>query len=360
MRLWDPATGKTTRELLRHAGCALVVAFAPDGKTVASGGEDAKVRLWDPATGKHLRECAGHTNLVTALAFAPDGKTVYSGSHDGTIRQWDVAGGKELRRWDGGGGWARTLALSPDGRTLAVANENGTARLWEVATLQVRRFFKTDDGYTWAVAFAPDGRAVATAGDDRTVRLWDVTGLAGRTKPPAPTADELEALWADLGGPDAPRAYTAVWALAAAPKESLPFLAKRLRPEKVPEVDDKRIARLIADLDDESFEVREKASRELEERWRQAERAARKALADGKLSAEQRLRIGRLIEKVGGPSLPPEELRALRGVEALERLGRPDGLRLLEELAKGPADAPLTREAKAAVERLAGRGKGVP
>src|SRR5437868_6479344 len=64
----------TTR--LRHPGGAIIVAFSPDGKTLASGGNDELIGLWNPSTGAELRRFKGHDDGVNALAFAPDGKTL--------------------------------------------------------------------------------------------------------------------------------------------------------------------------------------------------------------------------------------------------------------------------------------------
>src|SRR5262249_37230557 len=61
------------------------VAFAPDGGSVATAGDDLFVRLWDPATGQEQRTLEGHTSLVSAVAFAPNGKTLASASRDGTV-----------------------------------------------------------------------------------------------------------------------------------------------------------------------------------------------------------------------------------------------------------------------------------
>src|SRR5437879_111223 len=57
----------------RHGGAANAVAYAPDGKTLASAGEDQTVRLWDVATGKEIHACAGHRDDVLSVAYAPDG-----------------------------------------------------------------------------------------------------------------------------------------------------------------------------------------------------------------------------------------------------------------------------------------------
>src|SRR5262245_1955072 len=62
----------------RHGQWARCVAFSPDGKTVASGGEDRTIRLWDRATGKEIRRLAGHRSGVCRLAFTPDGKHLVS------------------------------------------------------------------------------------------------------------------------------------------------------------------------------------------------------------------------------------------------------------------------------------------
>jgi WD40 repeat protein len=83
---------------------ATALAFAPDSKTLASGGEDCSVRLWSPMTGKELRRFGEHADKISALAFSADGKLLASGSRDGVIRFWEVGSGRELRQFVGHGG----------------------------------------------------------------------------------------------------------------------------------------------------------------------------------------------------------------------------------------------------------------
>src|SRR5262249_47089835 len=155
--------------------------------------------------------------------------------------------------------------------------------------------------------------------------------------------DELRSAWEDLGG-DAGKAYRAIGALAAAPDQAVPFLTERVRPAAAP--DAKRVAKLLVELDDERFEVREQASKELGGLGCLAEPALRKAL-DGRPSAEARRRLTALLEKVTAATPTPEEVRAIRVVEALEQAGTATARRLMTDLAGGTPEARLTREAKA-------------
>jgi hypothetical protein len=176
-----------------------------------------------------------------------------------------------------------------------------------------------------------------------------VTGLGAGGAGAEPTPRRLEELWRDLGGADAGRAYDAVWRLAAAPRQAVPLLRGRMRPAAP--VPAGRIARWVADLDDDNFAVREQASRELEAAGGAARAALQKALA-GEPSAEVRRRAEALLQKLDGAAPSPGQLRPLRALEALEQCGTPEARQALRELAEGAPGARLTEEARAALRRL--------
>jgi RNA polymerase sigma factor (sigma-70 family) len=173
--LWDASTGQEIRRLNHAATC---IAFSPDGRTVASGDRNNVVRLWDVAAGKERGQLAGHRDDVLCVAFSPDGKTLASAGgvngHDLSIRLWDVASGRHLDQLTGHTGPIQSIAFSPDGRLLASASNDRTVRLWDVARGKESGRLNGHHGAVHSVAFSPDGKTLASGGRDKTLRLWDV------------------------------------------------------------------------------------------------------------------------------------------------------------------------------------------
>ncbi len=166
------ATGQERAALKGHTRPGYCLAFAPDGRTLATGSADGTVTLWDSVQRPERPALEGHTDLVRSVAFSPDGKTLASAGWDRTVRLWDRATGKRRATLEGHGHWAWCVAFAPDGKTLASASEDGTVKLWDVDSARIRVTLRRQNGAVWCVAFAPDGKTLATGGWE--VKLWDV------------------------------------------------------------------------------------------------------------------------------------------------------------------------------------------
>ena len=111
---------------------------------------------------------------------------------------------------------------------------------------------------------------------------------------------------------------------------------------------------MVARLDAEAFADREQAAAELQRFGPNAVAGVKARLARA-ASAEVRDRLTRFLDRYDGPDRSPHDLRCIRGVAALEAMGTAGARALLTELAKGPADDLLTREAQAASRRSGAR-----
>lgn len=412
--LWEVATGKEVRQFRGLFAYGTALAFAPDGQTLSAWGRDAgnqqsvwqwdaatgaerrqakiaqvnngifsadgaqlivfgangQIRFWDVATAKDVRQVAVQNQFVSSFAASPDGKLL---AIDGQtredrkriIRVWDVAANKQIRQFgepkDVGQRFTLpTLAFSPDGRTVASVSgevaDRGIA-LWEVASGKMRRQFTGHQREISAVAFSPDGRYLASASGDSTALIWDLAAVDAKDTPANVTEKELAELDADLAGGDAVKANRAIALLVRHPKLAVPFLQERLKPTVA--VDAQQVEKLVNDLSSKEADAVKQATDELMKLAELAEPALRKALAANP-AAEVKQRIEKLLQALTGAIVPAEQLRVLRQVEILERIGMPEARQVLEALAKGAPGSRLTQESQAAVQRLQKRKESTP
>jgi WD40 repeat protein len=356
VKVWDLATGKAVRSFPTHTGAVYTLGLSPDGQALATGGSDG-LRLWDLNTGKEMRPALTDSQTL-AVAFSPCGKLVASGERD-AVRLWELATGKEVQALTGYKGELSFLIFSADGRRLYSSSYDRMVRVWEVRTGKLVREMDGHASWVWGIALAPDEKTLASCGYDTKLLCWDLSGVSRpAVKAVKLSTKELEGYWGDLGEQDAGKAYKAVWALAADPERSLPLLKKRLAAKKAAgALTPGQIGRLIGELDSDEFEVREKASEDLEKAGRQAEPALRRAMPRAP-SLEAKRRMERLLAGLRPSSLSAEELTVIRGVQVLEYIGTPEARKVLKALSQGANGVRLSEEATQAVTRLARASKG--
>jgi RNA polymerase sigma factor (sigma-70 family) len=369
IRLVDLATGKDRQRLPAGDERVAGAAFTPDGRSLIVWHADHRAVVWDVAAGKKVRQFefaetrhpvprpvppggnGGRSASYYIAAASPDGRLVAYANQDNFLAVHEVATGKPVRLVENLADSAGTLAFSPDGRSLAWSGwRQPVIHLLELATGKERIRFDGHKGGVTALAFTANGRTLVSGSGDTTALVWDLTNNLGSN---AGLLD-VDAAWRDLASGDAEEAFGVMRRLASSPKDAVALVRQRVFPIRVP--DEKRLAKLIADLDSDQFELRAAAQRELEKHGETAVHAYRAALQRNP-TIELRRRLEGLDEQqtreIWSPG--PERLRALRAVEVLELAGTPEARGVLKTLAEGALGAQLTEEAKSSQLRLANR-----
>jgi WD40 repeat protein len=400
IRFWQTTNRREVVRIETRQGFILSLVFAPDGKSLAStawadhhqlgpvpAAYGNTVGFWDVATESRLAALSSafdklrplpHQGLeaparnpprtVHTVALSPDGRTIASLGLDNVIRLWDWNTAREVHHWKSVGheedplpdafvasqSCVEPLTFSPDGRLLAVGS-GSSVFLYETATGKLRHRLDGHQAYINGFAFRGDSATLVTASYDCTALVWDLTGgrlRNGRLQAAGLGKAEMEELLKVLSGDDAAAAGQAIWRLAAAGRGTVAFLKQRVQALK--RVSERGLEKLIADLDDPRFQVRERVTQELDRLDGQSAPALRKALAAGP-TLEVRRRIEALLTKQATRLLPREQLPGVRAVEVLEHIGTAEAQELLRSLAAGAPEARMTLAARASLDRLAGR-----
>ncbi|MFC5455089.1 c-type cytochrome domain-containing protein [Prosthecobacter fluviatilis] len=179
VELINPVTRVVVRKLMGFKGKANAVAFSPDGATVyAAGGEAGivgMVKSWKTSDGTALQSFEGHLDAAYALAVSPDGKMIATGAYDQKIRLWDTATGKEIALLKGHNGAVNGLSFRPDGKVLASASADRTVKLWSIPSGQRLDTLSQPTKEQTSTVFSADGKHLFAAGGDNRIRQWSIS-----------------------------------------------------------------------------------------------------------------------------------------------------------------------------------------
>ena len=338
--------------------------ISPDGRYLAASSnvpalrQIGKLAYFDLLAGKEVFSKTFYLGGYGGVAFSPDGKYLAVAGGRGfrdkevmtsPLQLWAVPSDKVVRDFETKAS-SHSLLFSRDGRLLAAVSHNRIL-VFEVATGKLRRSFTGHELNVKRIAFSRDGRQLVSGGEDCRVFVWDNTGLFGKTPSAKLESKDLDLLWSELSSENGVKGNDALWSLAAHPQEAIPYL--KLRLARLTDADFERVEKLIKQLDDDRFKVRDQAAKELAKIGEAAVPELIRALAHK--SQEVTEAAKRLLAKIGtgeDPVRSPNARRMIRAVEVLEQIGTAEAKSLLKELQQRSSALILHREAAGALKRM--------
>jgi len=355
--------------------------------------ERPAIELYDVETGKLLRKLKptfvnakdGGRGNILKFKFSADEQLVFGEVHEaGELKNGFSGERVSVSIWNAETGevlqdivldpamyvfWRETLSrslvgvmsISQDRRLLALARTNGRdyghrfestpIEIWEVASGQ-KRADLTGHGPIADLAFSSDDHCLASSSDDTTILIWDLNRpLNPRKRRTSLAEKELDDCWRILFERDAVKADLAIWSFIDCPDDSLPYLQRKLQPASIP--DAARVRRLLADLDSGDFKTRTRADDELSKYGELILTQIDQAMKESN-ALESRRRLESLASKARMATAPFSSMTRIgewRALEIIEKIGRPQAIKLLRDLANGARDGQLTIAAKAALVR---------
>jgi serine/threonine protein kinase len=177
VRVWNADDGNTVFIYQKHTDFVRSVAWSPDGKRIASSSDDKTAQVWNASDGGNGFSYSGHTDTVNMVVWSPDGKRIASASRDKTVQVWNMNDGGNVFTYSGHSSGVRSVAWSPDGKRIASASFDRTVQVWDAGDGSNPFTYRGHTSLVWSVAWSPDGKHIASSSgsEDKTVQVWDAS-----------------------------------------------------------------------------------------------------------------------------------------------------------------------------------------
>jgi WD40 repeat protein len=170
--LWDIATGETILSLTCQSKPVRYLSFSPDGSLILSAA-GTSITLWN-LSGQPVRNFPGNVTHVWNVIFSPDGSRIYSTSLQEKFSMWDTETAEKVAAFEGHTRTVLAVDASSDGSLLASGSLDQNIIIWDAVTKTPLRTINAHAGNIYSVCFSPDNRFLVSASLDETAKIWDV------------------------------------------------------------------------------------------------------------------------------------------------------------------------------------------
>lgn len=179
-----------------HSGYVFCLDFNCDGRLLASGGMDCKIRIWNINTRSAIHILSGHTAQITSVAFSPNGNLLASSSRDKTVRLWLLSNTQAqlIQILEGHKAWVKDISFSSDGKLLASGGDDQRIHLWQIETSQLLTTLQLHDDSIQCIKFDKVRNLVTSAGQDGTVRFFPLKHIESGPHIPQGHYDQVNAI----------------------------------------------------------------------------------------------------------------------------------------------------------------------
>jgi WD40 repeat protein len=170
---WEGGDVRPLRQINAHRGGVWALDISPDGRQIASGGWDQRVRLWRTSDGTSEGALDDHGGNVLSVVYSHDGRFLAAAGNTDQIKLWAVRGRRLVQSIGGNHSYQESVRFSSDGQLIISSSGDGRISLWRITDGSLVQDIQPKVG-AQTMAIHPDGRSLALGCADSTVRLWAI------------------------------------------------------------------------------------------------------------------------------------------------------------------------------------------